>query len=129
MTTCPCCKQQLPPSSIIVDLPTNTIVGPGGSIVVQPKLTDLVAMLLEAGLGTVTPSPDIERRLWGMRMPPDANNLRVLVSYGRLGVRSRPGIRSIGLEIEHVAKRGYRLVVIETAETARTTDWRRGELL
>ena len=114
MTCCPCCKQELPPSSIIVDLASNTIVGPKGSVVVQPKLAELVAMLLEAGLGTVIPSPDIERRLWGMRMPPDANNLRVLVSYGRLGVRSRPGIRSIGLDIEHVAKRGYRLVEIDT---------------
>lgn len=117
MTCCPSCGAPLSPSRIIVDLASNTIVGPGGSLRLSRTETELVYALHQHKHGPLEHEAIISA-LWGRSKPrnPDIA-VRKLVHNVHYGRRDRPPLSSIGLDIKNIWGRGYRLVEIETAET------------
>lgn len=113
--TCPCCGAPWVPDRIVVDLPTNTVTGPRGSVVLQARSAELAAALLRSPVMSRT---QLTAAIWGGSADcvPRAT-LDSHIHHLRHGWPPRAGVRSIGLDVENVRGQGYRLVEM-TAERA-----------
>lgn len=123
MTPCPCCGAPLPSGKILVDLQRNTIVGPLGAIKVEPRTAELAAALVKATqTGRVLTVSNLVSAVWGAGDGPDdavgaisAHIYRLRRGYSPRNSYPVRGIRSIGLDVERIRGRGYRLVEIGVA--------------
>lgn len=111
---CPCCGAPLVPGKTMVDLSTNTIVGPRGALTVTGKEAVLLDVLLRAK-GRVVDHDRIISVLWPRGEPDGAYaTMKAHIWHVRRGQghRGRQPLSSIGLAIETVRDRGYRIVEV-----------------
>jgi DNA-binding response OmpR family regulator len=109
--TCPCCGQALPSELAnrpLVDLNSNTVAYRGAGAKVTCQQAEMLWVLASA-FRRVVGYEFLYGRLWGMGEP---NHARTVI---HVQVRKlRQPLRQLGLAIENVHGRGYRL--IETKE-------------
>lgn len=111
---CPSCGAPVVPSAIVVDLDRNVIVlGWVDATIALPPLEAEFAHLLVRASPRVVRHDYIIERLWGAAEPGDArNNVKVHVN------RLRKKLGHLGVTIENVKERGYRLVIDHGAADA-----------
>jgi len=103
---CPCCGQRVSNDRLLVDLNTNIAVYQGQEDEVRPpQVADLVHEIAQAWPKTVT-HIDLGYAIWGLFEPElMLSSIRVHVSM------ARKIICRLGLAIEAIEGRGYRLVL------------------
>jgi DNA-binding response OmpR family regulator len=102
---CPCCGQPIDRDRLIVDLNTNVVVYGGKQVLIgKPQVAALLHGLAEAWPKTVSHS-DLGYAIWGLCGPERMReSIAVHVSL------ARKVINPLGLSIEPIEGRGYRLV-------------------
>ncbi len=110
MTICPCCGSEVT-AALLIDLNTNTVTFHGTAREVRPpQVIELLQILHRAWPRTVSYEL-IADGLWGL--PDDGRSsaqhrqhLATLASW------ARSAVRQMGIDIEAVSGRGYRLVLL-----------------
>lgn len=101
---CPCCRQPVAPSQLLVDLDTNTVACGGHTARVRRKYCEMIWALREGAPGAVSHERLISR-VWGLTEPPDA---RMMLRH--YACRVRKVLRPLGFGVLSVPTFGYRLV-------------------
>ena len=104
MNCCPTCGQRVTEYLVLVDRTTNTIACRGYTIHAAPKPLELLALLLRCAPRAITKDLIIET-VWGDHEPYNADKCIHIMIH-----KLRKVICPLGLEIETVHWRGYRLV-------------------
>ncbi len=91
---------------------TRTVSGPGGSLVVEPRVMQVLLVLADAG-GAVVTRDTLLRRCWGNVYVGDDSLNRAIAGVRKAGI-----VAAGGFEVETITRTGYRLVVREPAQAA-----------
>lgn len=106
LARCPCCGAVVDPLEILVDEPSGVVVRNGQATRLRPQELHIFALLLRHHPAAVMRDA-LFTALYGARPDGGPDDDRILAVYA---VRLRRALAPLGLTVENVYGRGYRLV-------------------
>lgn len=110
---CPCCGRPVRGGRILVNLDTNTVTHGRRRVTLPPAEAEMLSVIADAYPGTV-PLARIRTALWGGYDMPLSSEKAIHVYASKI----RSAIRSIGLRLENVSSRGYRISKVNQHDQA-----------